>query len=421
MDVQSGSSNSAPLTAGIARLKVLVLDEEIPFPLNSGKRIRTWNLLRNLAEKHSITFVCYGTRDDPAFAAMERLGIQVVPIAGLPAANSSSFYAGAAANLFSFWPYSVARHYTRRYRNAVRQLMASERYDLVHCEWTPYASYVGATGGVPIVIMAHNIEATVWRRRAEHAPSIAERLYMKLQAAKMARFEKNSFALATRVVTVTEEERQTANAWGARATSLVSNGVDTEYLQLIPEATEPNSLLFLGSLDWQPNRDALQYLLREILPRIQTVKPDAKLRIVGRQPATKLREQVGGMHGVDWVGEVPDIRPWFAQAAAVLVPLRIGGGSRIKILESLSMAKAVVTTTIGAEGLDVVSGEHCLIADTPAEFAECVAHLLHHPERADELGRNGRNLVVRQYDWSRLAQNLEDAWRETTRMPPIGA
>jgi glycosyltransferase involved in cell wall biosynthesis len=415
MDVESHSHNPAPPTASVAQLKVLVLDEEIPFPLNSGKRIRTWNLLRHLAEKHSITFICYGNPDNPGFAAMERLGIRVVTVANLTPANSNSFYLGALANLLSVWPYSVARHHTERFRDAVRQLIASERYDLVHCEWTPYASYAGAAGKVPTLIMAHNVEATVWRRRAEHASSMAERLYMKLQATKMAHFEKRSFAQAMRVITVTEEEQQTANAWGARATSLVSNGVDTEYLRPMAGATEPNSLLFLGSLDWQPNRDALQYLLRQILPRIQAANPEARLRIVGRQPATKLREQVEGMHGVDWVGEVPDIRPWFAQAAVVLVPLRIGGGSRIKILEALSMTKAVVTTRIGAEGLDVVSGEHCLIADTPAEFTECVAHLLHHPERADKLGRNGRDLVVRQYDWSRLAQNLEHAWQETAR------
>jgi polysaccharide biosynthesis protein PslH len=166
-------------------------------------------------------------------------------------------------------------------------------------------------------------------------------------------------------------------------------------------------------LDWQPNRDALQFLLREILPKIQAAKPSAKLRIVGRQPATKLREQVEGLTGVEWVGEVPDIRPHFARAISVLVPLRIGGGSRIKILESMSMGKAVVATSIGAEGLDVVPGVHCLIADTPADFSQSVVQLLENPERAAELGRNGRELVLRQYDWSRVAKILEQAWVET--------
>jgi glycosyltransferase involved in cell wall biosynthesis len=264
-----------------------------------------------------------------------------------------------------------------------------------------------------MLIMAHNIEATVWRRRAQHASNLPERMFMASQAWKMARFERRSFARAGHVAVVTEEEAQTARRWGARDVYLVSNGVDTEYLQPTGEAPEADSLLFLGSLDWQPNRDALQYLLREILPKIQAANPRAKLRVVGRQPATKLREQVEGLSGVEWVGEVPDIRPHFARAVAVLVPLRIGGGSRIKILESMSMGKAVVATQIGAEGLEIISGVHCLIADSPADFSQNVVQILENPERASDLGRNGRELVLRQYDWGRVATILEQAWIET--------
>lgn len=409
----SANETTAPSNPNHRHLKVLVLDEEIPFPLNSGKRIRTWNLLRNLCQQHSIAFLCYGTAEDPGLPHLEGLGIQVLLVPPLPAANSFHFYAGAFANLFSAWPYSVSRHHTRKFTRAIRSLLAKQSFDLVHCEWTPYASYMDAVGRLSMLIMAHNIEATVWRRRAQHASNLPERLFMGLQAWKMARFEKKSFARAGHVAVVTDEEARTARQWGARAVSLVSNGVDTEYLQPTGEAPEPDSLLFLGSLDWQPNRDALLYLLREILPRIQTANPRAKLRVVGRQPATKLREQVEGLSGVEWVGEVPDIRPHFARAFVVLVPLRIGGGSRIKILESMSMGKAVVATRIGAEGLDVVPGIHCLIADSPADFCQSVVQLLDDPERAAELGRKGRELVLRQYDWGRVAKILEQAWIET--------
>lgn len=395
------------------RLKVLVLDEEIPFPLNSGKRIRTWNLLRNLRQQHAITFVCYGMPDTQGISKLEQLGIRVVLVRSLPAPNSFSFYAGAFSNIFSMWPYSVSRHHTRRFSRAVRELVTTESFDLAHFEWTPYASYMHDVGPLPTLIMAHNIEATVWRRRAECAPNLMERLFMGMQAWKMARFEKTCFSKAGRVVAVSAEEQKTAKLWGARMTSLVSNGVDTQYLHPTDEPGERDSLLFLGSLDWQPNRDALLYLLREILPRIQATNPQAKLRVVGRQPATRLREQVEGLSGVEWVGEVPDIRPHFVRAAVVLVPLRIGGGSRIKILESMSMGKAVVTTRIGAEGLDVVSGNHCLIADSPAEFSRSVAQLLDAPERAAELGRKGRELVMKQYDWNILARTLAQAWIET--------
>lgn len=397
------------------RLKVLVLDEEIPFPLNSGKRIRTWNLLRHLAPEHDITFLCYGKRDHPGVEAFEKLGIRVVVVAELAPANSLSFYAGALGNLFSAWPYSVARHHTARFKKAIRRLIAENRYDMVHCEWTPYASYMDAADRLPMLVMAHNIETTVWRRRAEHAPNPVERMYMALQAAKMGRFEKRCFTHAAQVAVVTAEEQQMARTWGARGTALVSNGVDTEYLQPSSQAADANSMLFLGSLDWQPNRDALRYLIRDILPKIQSSNPQAVLSVVGRQPANKLREQVEGLRGVAWIGEVPDIRPWFARAAVVLVPLRIGGGSRIKILESLAMGRAVVTTSIGAEGLDLVSGTHCLIADSPDEFSACVEEILKSPFRALELGRNGRSLVVEQYDWQRLAQELSRVWMETAR------
>lgn len=394
-------------------LSVLVLDEEIPYPLNSGKRIRTWNLLRHLSRKNAITFLCHGSADDPRLLVLKSLGIRVVLVQGLSPSNSWKFYAGAAANVFSSFPYSVSRHHTRRFARAARELVAFEKFDIVHCEWTPYASYLHATGNLRSLIVAHNIETTIWRRRAQHASSFPERLYMGMQAWKMARFEKRSFRKASRVVTVSEEEQRMAKQWGAHANWVVSNGVDTEYFAPDVEAPDPDSLLFLGSLDWQPNRDALQYLLREIWPAIQAIRPTATLRVVGRQPASKMREQTQAMPGVKWIGEVPDVRPYLAGAAIVLVPLRIGGGSRIKILESMSMGKAVVTTSVGAEGLNVVSGVHCMVAKSSGDFSRCVAELLDAPELIAELGRNGRELVLQQYDWGKLAEHLELAWQDT--------
>ena len=158
MNLPSGDDNSLvvkssaalqPSTGGTAlqsnhndlRLKVLVLDEEIPFPLNSGKRIRTWNLLRNLCRQHSITFLCYGTTTNPGLPQLESLGIRVILVPPLPPSDSSRFYAGALANLVSQWPYSVSRYHTRNFTVAIRKLIAKEPFDLVHCEWTPYASY----------------------------------------------------------------------------------------------------------------------------------------------------------------------------------------------------------------------------------------------------------------------------------------
>lgn len=398
-------------------LRILVLDEEIPYPLNAGKRIRTWNLLRHLAERHRITFLCYGDEDQPGVAEMAHLGILVVTVPPLPPSGSAAFYAGALANLASPWPYSVARHHTARYARALEHLTATESFDLLHCEWTPYASFTHHATQLPALVMAHNIETTVWRRRAEHAGRVPERWYMGLQAAKMERFEKRAFTRAALVAAVTAEEVRTARAWGARTVMLVENGVDTEALRPQNIAPEANSVLFMGSLDWQPNRDALLYLADQIWPLVRAANPLASLNVVGRQPAPRLRERVEGIPGVQWVGEVPDIRPWVARANMVLVPLRIGGGSRIKILESLAMGKTIVTTSVGAEGLEVVNGRHCRIANEPAEFARAIVELLQQPEVCRALGENGRRLVVERYDWRRLSTELEYAWRQTAATP----
>lgn len=403
--------NSAPHDASpLCRLKVLVTDEEIPYPLNSGKRIRTWNLLRHLAHRHEITFLCYGVADNPAKTEMENLGIRVLLVSPLSASHSARFYMGAMNNLISIWPYSVARHHTHRFTQRLEQLLDSEPYDLVHFEWTPYASYIDAVGKLPTLIMAHNIETTVWQRRAQYATSLPERLYMRLQARKMEYFERRCFPKVRKVAVVTRDEQETASQWGARSTSLVDNGVDTAYMQPVLHQSEGSNLLFLGSLDWQPNRDALQYLLREIFPEIRSAHPTVELHVVGRQSGSKLREQIECLQGVEWIGEVPDIRPHFANASVVLVPLRIGGGSRIKILEAMAMGKAVVSTQVGAEGLQVENGIHCLIANSAAEFSRHVGHLLSNPEFAAQLGANGRKLVQQQYDWSGLAAKLEMAW-----------
>jgi glycosyltransferase involved in cell wall biosynthesis len=344
---------------------------------------------------------------------MSRLGIRVIPVPGLPPAGSAAFYAGALANLASPWPYSVARHHTARYARTLERLVAAEAFDLLHCEWTPYASYCRHARQLPALLMAHNIETTVWRRRTEHAGNPPERLYMGLQAAKMERFEKRAFRQAARVAVVTAEEAATAGEWGARAVSLISNGVDTDALSPRDDRPEPDSVLFMGSLDWQPNRDALLYLVDQIWPLVRAAHPAATLNVVGRQPAPRLRERVESVRGVQWVGEVPDIRPWVARANMLLVPLRIGGGSRIKILETLAMGKAVVTTSIGAEGLSVTDGRDCRIADEPAAFARTVVDLLHQPAVCRALGESGRRLVVSRYDWRQLAAELGRAWNET--------
>src|SRR5215469_16271509 len=158
--------NSLPVPR---RLRVLVIDEEMPFPLDAGKRIRTWNLLRRLAERHSVTLLCYGREDDPAKVALESAKIKVSLVDPLPSKNGMALYAKLAANLFSYYPYSVVKHYSSAFQNPYATLLRESDWDLIHCEWTPYARFVSPKSSVPVLIATHNIEAQIWERRAKHA------------------------------------------------------------------------------------------------------------------------------------------------------------------------------------------------------------------------------------------------------------
>jgi glycosyltransferase involved in cell wall biosynthesis len=203
-------------------------------------------------------------------------------------------------------------------------------------------------------------------------------------------------------------------SWGVSEITLVSNGADLEAYQSLSlslaPVTEPRELLFLASLDWFPNLDALSFFLREILPGILSIEPKAILRIVGRKPSRALRKLVTGNQHTELVGEVQDVRPYLARAEVVVVPLRIAGGSRLKILEALAAGKAVVSTSIGAEGLELTPGEHFEVADTPLQFAQRTAALLSDPAMRHRLGDNGRRLVTDRYGWDGIVPALEKAW-----------
>jgi glycosyltransferase involved in cell wall biosynthesis len=397
------------------RLSVLVLDEWVPYPPDTGKRVRTWNLLRRLAQRHRISLLCYGEPEGGVAGAVRSAGIQLHTVTPLAGQDAWRLYPRLAANLFSPYPFSVTKHYTRRFRRHLKDLLREELFDLVHCEWAPYARFLSSVGRISSIVMAHNIESQIWSRRARQSRTLAERAFFFLQARKMESFERHALSRAGRVAAVTPLDAEQLAAWGVRHISLVENGVDLD--QFVPgeEAPQPGHILFCGSLDWYPNLDALDYLLEKIMPPLIQRLPGVKLRIVGKGPPSGLQKRLAGRASVEFVGEVPDVRPHLAQTTVVVVPLRIGGGSRIKILEALAMEKAVVSTSIGAEGLAVADGVHLLLADTPTEFASRTIELLTSPQESQRLGENGRRLVVDRYSWDRAAEALESAWLQVSK------
>jgi polysaccharide biosynthesis protein PslH len=403
------------------RLHVAILDEELPFPLNSGKRIRTYHLLSRLAERHRLSYLCHRNPDadeaGQAEAAMRELGIRAIVVDRcVPAKAGVGFYARLAANLLSPLPFSVATHRSSELLAAAAQLAQDDPPDLWHCEWSPYAEYLRQPlGRAPWVVMAHNVESLIWQRYAEAETQPLKRWFIKQQWRKFERFERWAYSTCATAIAVSQEDaRRIRGRFGAKNAVVVDNGVDTAFFK--PQALIPRNrrrILFLGSLDWRPNLDAVQILLDDIFPLVQAQEPKATLQIVGRKPPEWLRQAAAERAGVELHADVPDVRLFLASGGLLAVPLRIGGGSRLKILEALAAGMPVVSSQIGVEGLELKNAQHVAIADTPVHFSEQILRVMNDFPDALLQAERGRQWVLERYDWSGLADQLEDIWLES--------
>jgi len=385
------------------RLKVVVIDEAVPLPANTGKRIRTFNLLRGMAKRHDVTFLAFGDEDEAE--GLRSSGIRCKVVSRFHNAMGMSLLARISASLLTPYPYSVVKHHHREFQEALDAEL-SHGCDLVHVEWTPYARY--ATKDAKVVIGSHNIETDIWRRRADVASSVIAKRFFRGQAVRMHNFERGAFHRADIVTVVSESDESQARALGAKHTKVVPNAVNPGEFAFSRQPV-PAKFIFLGSLDWYPNEDAVKFLLRDILPR---VKLPYTLDVVGRNPSEQLRRALAANRSVQLHADVADVRPYLRAASAMLVPLRIGGGSRIKILESLASALPVISTTVGAEGLDLQDGKEILLRDDVERFVAAMEEVIQHPQMLNALGAAGRERVIAEYTWDRSVEKLDEAWQE---------
>jgi sugar transferase (PEP-CTERM/EpsH1 system associated) len=389
-------------------LNILVIDEEFPYPLNTGKRIRSFSLTRALTRHNSVSYLAYGFEKSESFRHLESNGIQCYAVDPPDHRQDGlGFFCRLGLNLFSPLPYIVTNHHSRRFAARLKELIAQERYDLVICEWTPYAIFLKNLTGVRSIIVAHNMESNIWRRYEENETNPIRKWYISIQRAKVERFEQACFNWSNGATAVSDiEAKEIAGLGVGYPVQTVENGVDTSYFR--PQVTEvdPDALVFTGSMDWRPNQDAVEYFISEIYPLVKAQRPGLKFYVVGRKPPPTIRA-LGKVPGVTITGTVDDVRPYIAGAALYVVPLRIGGGSRLKILEAMAMKKPVLSTTIGAEGLEVTPDENILIADDSEGFASAIISSLNDPAQRKRFGENGYRLVANQYRWEMLGEKLE--------------
>jgi glycosyltransferase involved in cell wall biosynthesis len=401
-------------------MNVVILDGDVSYPPTSGKRLRTLNLMLGLAPRHRITYIARGegdaAADEEARAYLAGKGIEArIVDAPLARKKGVGFYARLLGNLLDGLPYSVTSHRSEAIRRAVREVAASKPVDLWQVEWAGYLYALQGLGAplheLPIVLQAHNVDALLWRRYSEAERNALKRWYIAGQWRKFHRFEADAFRAVKRVVAVSAEDAALAREWyGVENVDVVDNGVDVSYFRVVRPRDGSRSLLFLGALDWRPNLDALDLLLGEIFPAVSRRVPEARLVIVGRNPPAKLRQRIAASPGVELHADVPDVRPYMESSAAMAVPLRIGGGSRLKILESLAAGLPVVSTRVGAEGLALRPGHDYTLADTPEEMADRLVDCLSRPEAYRQQAEEGRKIVASRYDWSSLSGRLERVW-----------
>lgn len=412
-------------------MHIVIVDEELPYPPTSGKRIRIFNLIKQLAKRHKITMICH-RNPDPEEARQAQmyladLGTETVLVdrkktLGSGRAKGPRFCARMVLNLFSSVPYSVQWNNCPRMREAVRRYAAEHAVDLWQCEWAPYATALMGLAGVRWVMMAHDIQSRIWERYYHSESNPLKRCYIGQQWRRYRRYEHRVFSKAPLTIMVTQEDAELAGReFAARRTAIVDNGVDVAYYASAPcrdnTPRRAGDILFLGNLEWRPNIDGVRLLLNDVFPLVLAEVPTARLCIVGRRPPKWLVQLGKSACNVEIHADVPDVRPFLYRCGVMAVPLRIGGGSRLKILEALATDLPVVSTKIGAEGLHLRAGSHYAEADSSEDMARILVRWIRNPESTKDMVLAGRRVVEAQYDWSILAEKMERAWQELVSSP----
>jgi glycosyltransferase involved in cell wall biosynthesis len=381
------------------------------WPLNTGGRQRSFQILSSLARRHQMTVVTTHGRDDDPDGLKDALRdceeIVSLPYR-VPKHGGVSFAKALAESWLTGYPVDLWKWRVGHVRDAVSRLLRERPFEAVIVDFL-FADANLARRDVPVLFFSHNVEYLIWKRLADIERRPWRKAILEVEWRKMRRAEARCVRRADATVAVSDADRSLFRADVPDADiDVVPTGVDTSYFapQGAPEIA--GRLVFSGSMDWYPNEDAIAYFAERILPRLRRQRPDVTLTVVGRNPGPALRE-IAGRAGITVTGTVDDVRPFIDEAAVYVVPLRVGGGTRLKILEALAMAKPVVSTTVGAEGLALVSGRHYVAADGDDAFSNTVLALLDDADARHRLGQSGRQLAVEEHSWDRVSRDFERA------------
>jgi glycosyltransferase involved in cell wall biosynthesis len=401
-------------------MRVLFLSQIVPYPPHGGVLQRGYNLLRELgrhASVHLLAFVHPDVLATPAAIEESKRALMefCVSVEYFPLwAKQSRLHRAAAlaTAVVSRDPFSVIAHRSTEFRRRVIEELRQRPPDVIHVDTIALASFVPADCAVPCALTHHNIESVLMERRAHVETRTLARLFLRHEARKLRTLEAAMAPIVDVNVAMSEVDASALSQLGPDVrTTVVPNGVDIDYFTPSPEQETP-ALIYGGGMNMFANRDAVMYFLEEVWPTVRDRVPEARFFAVGQDPPPELLAYAARDPRVVVTGYVPDIRPYIWQSSVYVVPLRVGGGTRLKVLDAMALGKAIVSTSIGCEGIAVKPDEHIVIADGAQKFAEAAVALLRDRPRRLNLGRAARDLVERSYAWPAIGESLVEAYRE---------
>jgi glycosyltransferase involved in cell wall biosynthesis len=394
-------------------MKILLLTQVLPYPPDSGPKIKTWNVLKYLAQKHEVTLVSFVRGDqsqDIQFLEPYCKAIYTTPMKrGI--LRDSAFL---ALSLIKNQPFIILRDDRKPMRELVDRLSDQEQFDIVHADQLNMAQYAHRVSRARKILDAHNALWLLYKRLWQTMPPGPKKWLLKRDWNLMKAYEGLICREFFHVLAVSEEDKSALEEAAGVPLNLtiIPIAVDTEQINFIQRRSDANDILHIGTMFWPPNVDGVLWFLREVLPLIYDEQPKLRVNIIGANPPAEIVAFEKSTYGVYVTGYVEDPMPYYLRTGVMVVPLRAGGGMRVKILNALAQGLPIVTTTIGCEGIDVESGQHLLVADTAESFAQATLLLLNDRKFAQELGRNGRALIQTKYDYRVACQTLDRVYME---------
>lgn len=388
-------------------MKILFVTKELPYPVNNGHRMRSINILKGIAAGNTVDIVCLGEEDQMQEAKTHLKDyFRDLHVIEFKPFSLTYKIKVLLKSLITFRSYAISLRRSRAMRDMVEELTSGGEYDCIVCDGIHMMVNV-PNNGIKVVLSEHNIESMIVRRYADVAPGL-KRWLAQWEYQKLKDFEELTWARTDAAFVCSEDDRQiVCEIMHSDEVYVVPNGVDVENYQVQKDVTQvPNSLIYTGLMGWGPNEDAACYFTEEIYPLIQKNVPDVQFSIVGKNPTDKVKALGEKERSVHVTGFVDDIQRYMCEAEVFIVPIRIGSGTRLKILEALALQMTVISTAIGCEGIKVTDGKDIIIRDTPQGFADAVIEVLKNKDEYKHLGVNGRQLIEQEYSWAKVRQDL---------------